>query len=87
MSEGDLFFFLENLRIYEGEEKNSEHFARQPSLLGEIYVTDAFSVSHRNHAAHNRGCRNFGSSYAGILFEEEVMNLSSAFNPEHLYSY
>ncbi len=81
MSEGD-FILLENLRIYEGEEKNSEHFARQLASLGEIYVNDAFSVSHRNHASII-GVPKFLPSYAGILFEEEVMNLSSAFNPEH----
>lgn len=81
MNEGD-FILLENLRIYEGEEKNSEHFARQLASLGEIYVNEAFSVSHRKHASVV-GMPKFLPSYAGILFEEEVSNLSSAFNPEH----
>lgn len=81
MSEGD-FILLENLRIYEGEEKNYEHFAKQLSSLGEIYINDAFSVSHRNHASIV-GIPKFLPSFAGILFEEEVANLSGAFNPEH----
>lgn len=81
MNEGDLIL-LENLRIYEGEEKNSEHFAGQLASLGEIYINDAFSVSHRRHASIV-GVPKFLPSFAGILFEEEVANLSSAFNPEH----
>lgn len=81
MNGGD-FILLENLRIYEDEEKNSEHFAKQLSSLGEIYVNDAFSVSHRQHASIV-GVPKFLPSYAGILFEEEVANLSGAFNPEH----
>ncbi|KKR45205.1 MAG: Phosphoglycerate kinase [Parcubacteria group bacterium GW2011_GWA1_40_21] len=81
MNEGD-FILLENLRIYEGEEKSSEHFARQLASLGEIYVNEAFSVSHRQHASIV-GVPKFLPSYAGILFEEEVANLSKAFNPEH----
>ena len=81
MNEGD-FMLLENLRIYEGEEKNSEHFAKQLASLGEIYVNEAFSVSHREHASIV-GVPKFLPSYAGILFEEEVVNLSKAFNPEH----
>lgn len=81
MNEGD-FILLENLRIYEGEEKNSEHFAGQLASLAEIYVNDAFSVSHRKHASIVRVPK-FLPSFAGILFEEEVANLSSAFSPEH----
>lgn len=81
MQEGD-FILFENLRIYEGEEKNYEHFAKQLSSLGEIYVNEAFSVSHRQHASIV-GLPKFLPSYAGILFEEEVVNLSKAFKPEH----
>lgn len=81
MNEGD-FLLLDNIRVYEGEEKNSEHFARQLSSLGGIYVNEAFSVSHRRHASIV-GAPKFLPSFAGILFEDEVVNLSKAFNPEH----
>lgn len=81
MQEGSCIL-LDNLRIYEGEEKNHEHFAKQLSSLGEIYINDAFSVSHRQHASIV-GVPKFLPSFAGILFEEEVANLSSAFRPEH----
>ena len=81
IGEGD-FILFENIRIYDGEEKNSEHFARQLASFGEIYVNEAFSVSHRKHASIV-GIPKFLPSYAGILFEEEVLNLSKVFSPEH----
>ena len=43
--------FLENIRFYEQEEKNSDEFAKILSNLGEIFVNDAFSCSHRAHTS------------------------------------
>ena len=42
---------LENLRFHSGEEKNDLCFARNLAELGELYVNDAFSVSHRAHSS------------------------------------
>ncbi|MGO9547714.1 MAG: phosphoglycerate kinase [Rhodomicrobium sp.] len=42
---------LENLRFHKGEEKNDPDFAGELAKLGDIYVNDAFSVSHRAHAS------------------------------------
>ena len=42
---------LENIRFYEGEEKNNKEFSKKISTLGDIYVNDAFSCSHRAHAS------------------------------------
>lgn len=42
---------LENLRFYPGEEKNDADFVAQLTSLGDIFVNDAFSVSHRGHAS------------------------------------
>ena len=42
---------LENLRFYKEEEENDEGFAKDLSRLGDIYVNEAFSVSHRSHAS------------------------------------
>ncbi len=47
---GDIFL-LENLRIFKGEKENDERFAKEISLLGDIYVNEAFSVCHREHAS------------------------------------
>ena len=42
---------LENLRYHPGEEGNSEDFAKELASLGDVYVNDAFSCSHRAHAS------------------------------------
>lgn len=73
---------LENIRNYPGEEKNDKNFAKKLAKLGDIYVNDAFSASHRNHASIV-GVPKYLPSYAGLLFEEEFKNLSHAFKPNH----
>ncbi len=42
---------LENLRYYPGEEKNDADFVASLATLGDLFVNDAFSVSHRAHAS------------------------------------
>ncbi len=73
---------LENLREYEGEKKNDKKFAKELASLADIYVNEAFSVSHRDHASVS-AITEFIPSYAGYQFEEEIKHLSTAFNPEH----
>lgn len=73
---------LENLRVWEGEKANDTTFAKELASLADIYVNDAFSVSHREHASIV-GVPKYIPGYAGLLFEKEVENLSQAFVPEH----
>jgi phosphoglycerate kinase len=73
---------LENLRRETGEKKNSPSFARALSRYGEIYVNDAFSCSHREHASIV-GITKYLPGYAGFQMEAEVENLSKVFNPGH----
>lgn len=73
---------LENLREYEGEKKNDKAFAKELASLGDIYVNEAFAVSHRAHASVS-AITKFLPSYAGLLLEKEIEHLSSAFNPDH----
>ena len=42
---------LENTRFHPGEEKNDPVLAKRMAALGDYYVNDAFSVSHRAHAS------------------------------------
>lgn len=44
-------FLLENLRVHNGEKDNNEEFANKLSRLGDIYINEAFSVCHREHAS------------------------------------
>lgn len=72
---------LENLRSNPGEEENSTSFAKELASLGDIYVNDAFGVSHRAHASVC-AITKFIPSYAGLLFADEVQNLATAFDPQ-----
>ncbi len=73
---------LENLRHNPGEEKNDPEFAQYLASLGDVYVNDAFSVSHRAHASIV-GVPALLPSYAGLLMAEEVKQLAAAFAPKH----
>lgn len=67
---------LENLRFHPGEEANDESFAKGLASLGDIYVNDDFSSSHRKHAS-TAGIANYLAKAAGLLLEEEIRILSS----------
>ena len=73
---------LENLRKFSGEEENEEEIAKQFASLADVYVNEAFSVSHRNHMSIV-SIPKFLPSYAGMLFMDEVRNLSKALHPEN----
>lgn len=66
---------LENLRFYPGEEANDVGFAKELARLGDIYVDDAFAVSHRS-AASNVGITQFLPSFAGMQLQKEITGLS-----------
>ncbi len=50
MEQGDVLL-LENLRFHSGETENSDEFAGRLAALADVYVNDAFAVSHRAHAS------------------------------------
>ena len=72
---------LENLRKNRSEESNDENFAKQLASYADIYVNDAFAVSHRAHASIV-SIPKFLPSYAGLQMEKEITHLSQAFHPE-----
>lgn len=71
---------MENLRENPGEEDNSERFAKELASKADIYVNEAFSVSHRAHASIV-GVPKFLPSFAGLQFSHEIKELSKAFYP------
>ena len=73
---------LENLRREKGEKDNAPSFARALSRYGDIYVNEAFSVSHRVHASIV-GIAKHIPGYAGFQLLDEVKHLSKAFDPSH----
>ncbi|MDC3049697.1 phosphoglycerate kinase [Candidatus Pelagibacter sp.] len=62
---------LENIRFYPEEEANDDKFSKKLASLGEIYVNDAFSCSHRNHASVSKITK-YLPSYSGIQIKTEV---------------
>ncbi len=70
--------FFGNIRKFKDEMENDLSFAKKLAALGDIYVNEAFSVSHRNHASIVL-LPKLLPSYAGIQFEEEIKNLSKVF--------
>lgn len=71
LKDGDLIL-LENLRFHMGEEKNDEGFSKQLASLAEIYVNDAFAVSHRAHASVHGITRFIPLCAAGYQLEKEI---------------
>src|SRR5271165_7040259 len=70
MRPGDVLC-LENTRFHQGEERNDPDFVAQLAALGDIFVNDAFSVSHRAHASVE-GLGHRLPAYAGRDLAEEV---------------
>jgi phosphoglycerate kinase len=68
---------LENTRFHPGEEGNDPGFAAALAKTAEIFVNDAFSVSHRAHAS-TEGVAHLLPSYAGRLMEAELKALDAA---------
>ena len=62
---------LENIRFNKGEELNDSKFSKKLSNLGDIYVNDAFSCSHRSHASIE-GITKHIPSYFGLQITEEI---------------
>ncbi len=72
---GQNIFLLENLRFYQGEEENDLQFAKNLANLADIYVNDAFAVSHRDNASIV-GVAKFLPHFAGFQLQKEVEVLS-----------
>jgi phosphoglycerate kinase len=63
---------LENLRFHKEEEKNEPGFAQSLARLAEVYVNDAFAVSHRAHASVEGMTKFFKDKAAGYLMRDEL---------------
>jgi 3-phosphoglycerate kinase len=80
MKERDIVL-LENIRYNKEEEKNDDKFAKELASLGDIYVNNAFAVSHRKHASLV-AIRKYLPAYCGILLQKEIENLYKILKPQ-----
>ena len=72
---------LENLRFYKEEEKGDKDFAKKLSLLGDVYVNDAFGTAHREHASTAVIAQFFpDAKYFGYLMAGELKNAERVLN-------
>lgn len=74
-------FLLENLRFYKEEEENNPIFAHSLASLADVYVNDAFSNCHRQHASMD-AITQFLPAIPGLLVEKEINFLSKALHPQ-----
>lgn len=72
---------LENVRLWNGEEDNLPSLSRSFASLGDLFINNAFSVSHRTHASVV-GITENKLSYFGPLFARELEHLEEALEPK-----
>lgn len=73
---GAKIVLLENIRFFPGEETNDSNFAMTLASCADVYVNDAFAVSHRANASI-AAIADYLPSYGGLLLEKEIKNLSA----------
>jgi phosphoglycerate kinase len=71
LKNGDVIL-LENIRYFKGESNDDENFAKKLGSLGDIYINDAFSCSHRKQASIHNITKFVKHSYAGPLLKKEI---------------
>ncbi|HEX8827068.1 MAG TPA: phosphoglycerate kinase [Xanthobacteraceae bacterium] len=84
MKDGDILC-LENTRFHPEEEKNDKEFGRKLAALGDIFVDDAFSAAHREHASNSAiVTASHLVAYPGRAMTSELNALARAFeHPRH----
>lgn len=70
-------FILENIRFYQGEKTLDKAFSKQLAALGDVYVNDAFAVSHRAEASLVI-LPTFLPAYGGLCMKKEVIAIDKA---------
>ena len=71
LKEGEVIL-LENIRYFNEETDNDKNFSKKLGSLGDIYINDAFSCSHRKQASIHNIAKFVKHSYAGPLLKKEI---------------
>ncbi|PIE65250.1 MAG: phosphoglycerate kinase [Desulfobacterales bacterium] len=77
MQPGDVLL-LENLRFHDGETENDPHFSAQLARMADVYINDAFAVSHRYHASIVGIPQIISEKGAGFLLQKEIDSFHQA---------
>jgi phosphoglycerate kinase len=71
LKQGEIIL-IENIRYFKEETDDEENFSKKLGSLGDIYINDAFSCSHRKQASIHKITKYVDKSYAGPLLKREV---------------
>ena len=71
LKEGEIIL-MENIRFFKEESANDENFSKKLGSLGDIYINDAFSCSHRKQASIHNITKYVKKSFAGPLLKKEI---------------
>ena len=69
---GGEVILIENIRFFKGETEDDKDFSKKLGELGEIYINNAFSCSHRKQASVHNITKFVKKSYAGPLLKKEI---------------
>ena len=69
---GGEVILIENIRFFKEETEDGQDFSKKLGELGDIYINDAFSCSHRKQASVHSITKFVKKSYAGPLLKKEV---------------
>ncbi len=69
---GGEVILLENIRFFKEETEDDHNFSKKLGSLGDIYINDAFSCSHRKQASVHNITKFVKKSYAGPLLKREI---------------
>ncbi len=79
MSSGEILL-LENLRFHPGEQKDDDTFAKELAGFCDLFINDAFAVSHRANASVSAITKYAPASVAGFLLQKELAYFRHAMN-------
>ena len=74
---GGEILLLENIRFFKEENENNDNFAKILASLGDMYINDAFSCSHRKQASIHKITKYIKDCYGGPLLKKEILAINS----------
>lgn len=78
---GSNIFVLDNIRFFEGEKRDCKRLGKSLATLADVYINDAFAVSHRANSSVS-AVRKYIESYSGLLLQKELINLDKVLKPK-----
>ena len=77
---------IENIRYFKEETEDDESFSKKIGSLGDIYVNDAFSCSHRKQASVHNITKFVNKNFAGPLFKKEIAAINFVINNKLIHA-